>query len=257
MGDSLGDRMKQQYEDRTRYFLPRRSYTIIRLDGKAFHTFTANAKKPYDLDLIRMMDETAKKLCKELQGAKLAYVQSDEISILLTDFETPTTCAWFDGNVQKIASVAASIATAKFNRMLFTMDSKDRERFGRDCALFDARVFTIPDPVEVENYFIWRQQDWTRNSVQMAAQALYSHKELHGKNTPQMHDMMMAKGVNWANYDSWFKNGRVIKKIEVDDGNYISTHRSMWLIDAAPVFTQEREFLKGVIPRQWAEDAAG
>ena len=118
MQDDLGNRMKGQYEDRTRYSLPRRTYTIIRLDGKAFHTFTRNMKRPYDENLMKIMDETAKFLCEEIQGAQFAYTQSDEISLLLTDFEKITTDAWFDGNIQKMVSVAASLATQEFNRRL-------------------------------------------------------------------------------------------------------------------------------------------
>ena len=115
MKDALGSRIKENYEGRTRYFLPRRTYTIIRLDGKAFHTFTRQFKKPYDLDLMEIMNCTAISLCSQIQGAKFAYVQSDEINILLTDFENLSTDAWFDGNIQKITSISSSIATASFN----------------------------------------------------------------------------------------------------------------------------------------------
>ena len=113
--DSLGDRMKRFYENITKYFLPRRTYTIIRIDGKAFHSLTQNFDKPFDYTFINQMDETAKYLCKNIQGAKFAFVQSDEISILMTDFDKINTSAWFDGNVQKIASISASMATSKFN----------------------------------------------------------------------------------------------------------------------------------------------
>lgn len=241
-GDALGNRMKSQYENRTRSYLPRRTYTIIRVDGKAFHTFTKGMKKPFDTELMDVMDKTAVALCEQIQGARLAYVQSDEISILLTDFEAPTTQAWFDGNVQKMSSIAASIATARFNFAgKYSLP-----------AMFDARVFTIPDPVEVENYFIWRQQDATRNSIQMAARALYSHNECNTKNTSELQDMMMEKGVNWNDYTSRQKRGSVIMKKELLETNMVGIEvlRSYWSTDEeTPIFTQDRAYLSNLIPK--------
>ena len=169
MKDDLGTRMKTQYEQRTRTWLPRRTYTIIRLDGKAFHTFTRGMERPYDERFMNAMDYTAMHLCLDIQGAVMAYVQSDEISILLTDFDKITTDAWFDGQVQKIVSVSASMATAFFNSYI-NYDTDDSQK---KMAFFDARVFTIPDPVEVENYFVWRQKDAVRNSLAMHAQSLF------------------------------------------------------------------------------------
>ena len=122
MKDDLGKRMKEQYEQRTRTYLPRRTYTIIRLDGKAFHTYTRGMARPFDQDFMRVMDETTKYLCENIQGCVMGYTQSDEISLLLTDFTTITTDAWFDGQVQKIVSVAASMATAKFNNIFSVVD---------------------------------------------------------------------------------------------------------------------------------------
>jgi tRNA(His) 5'-end guanylyltransferase len=232
--DSLGDRMKSFYEDRTRFFLPRRTYTIIRIDGKAFHTYTKGLKRPFDEKLINDMDETACFLCKNIQGSKFAFVQSDEISILLTDFEDIKTHSWFDGNIQKITSISASIATAKFNEL----------RPGK-IALFDSRVFTIPSNIEVENYFIWRQQDTTRNSISSVAQSLFSHKELENKNVDQMQEMCFQKGVNWHDFDAKLKRGRVIVKQEYKKEETI---RTKWVSIAPPIFTQEKEFLKNIIP---------
>src|ERR1035437_2071733 len=117
MRDDLGDRMKSQYEDRTRYMLPRRTYTIIRLDGKSFHTYTRGLDKPFDKTLSKDIDAAIIAMLPEIHGSVFAYTQSDEISILLTDFATPATSAWFDGNLQKVCSVAASIITAEFNRL--------------------------------------------------------------------------------------------------------------------------------------------
>ncbi len=226
MHDSLGDRMKRQYEDRTRYTLPRRTYTILRLDGRAFHTYCRGLDKPFDYGFMRDMDYTALHLCEQLQGSALAFVQSDEISILLTDFSTITTDAWFDANIQKMVSVAASIGTAYFNSLRLSL------------ATFDARVFTIPDRIEVENYFIWRQQDATRNSIQMVAQSLYSHKELHGKNVNEQQELIFRKGQNWNEYPVSAKRGRAVC--------YRDTR---WLLEEPPVFTQQRLYLSGLIPR--------
>lgn len=252
-GDSLGDRMKEQYENRTRYNLPRRTYTIIRVDGKAFHTFTKGFDKPFDKDLMDVMDLVAKTLCEEIQGARMAYVQSDEISILLTDFETPQTEAWFNGNLQKMVSISAAIATAKFNDCIVdeVMFKKNAKFHKPDLALFDSRVFTISDPIEVENYFIWRQQDATRNSIQMAARALYSHKQCDNKNTSELQEMCFQKGVNWNDYSAREKRGGwVIKK---STGAAIDTDPPIkvrgWSVEGSPLFTAERNLLRAQIPR--------
>lgn len=272
MKDEIGDRMKENYEDRTRQLLPRRTYTIIRLDGKAFHSFTKGFKRPFDHILMSAMDETAAFLCQNIQGAKLGYVQSDEISILLTDFESEQTDAWFDGNIQKMASISASMAAAFFNKTLMSLValSENKDVLTIDLlkngklAFFDSRVFSIPDPTEVENYFIWRQQDATRNSVQMVAQSMYSHKELHGKNISDLHEMMFVKGSNWNDFVSGEKRGRAIVKEtyriartngkgEIDEATAVI--RSHWIAldgdinNGTPIFTQERNFLSSRIPR--------
>jgi tRNA(His) 5'-end guanylyltransferase len=252
-GDSLGDRMKERYENRTRTFLPRRTYSIIRVDGKAFHTWAKGMDKPFDKDLMGLMDAVAVAMCEEIQGAKLAYVQSDEISILMTDFESINTEAWFNGNIQKIVSISAAIATAKFNDSALDafLNGGIKKFFKMDLALFDSRVFTIPDAIEVENYFIWRQQDATRNSIQMAARALYSHKECENKNTSELQEMCFQKGVNWNDYSAREKRGGLVYKKPT--GEVIDTHpeiiKTAWMADGAPIFTQERQVLRGLIPR--------
>ena len=235
--DSLGDRMKRQYEDRTRFMLPRRTYTIVRVDGKAFHAFTRGCEKPNDAALAAAFDSAAAELCGEAQGACFAYLQSDEISVLLTDFATPTTGAWFDGNLQKICSVSASVVTAAFNVS---------HPPGRGRAVFDARVFTVPDPVEVENYFIWRQQDATRNSIQGLAQAHFDSTQLHGRSTSEMQEMLFQqRGLNWNDTPAYWKRGRCIVRAD-----------ERWTLDRdVPVFTQQRAYLSSRIPRQWADEA--
>jgi tRNA(His) guanylyltransferase len=284
MKDTLGDRIKDFYENRTRYSLCRRSYTIIRIDGKAFHTYTKGLNRPFDEGLIADMDETAAYLCKNIQGAKLAYVQSDEISILLTDFDDLKTDAWYDGNIQKITSVAASLATARFNQLRMkraaefldgVLDCDDIEKF--KVAMFDARVFQIPFWDEVENYFIWRQQDATRNSISSVAQSLYSHKELEGKSSEDKQEMIFQKGINWNDYTYRQKRGGIVGKVnetwkrkkdsrekgslispqDVDNAKqavailnssttpslYDIYERSVWKNIETPIFLQERDFL--------------
>ncbi len=233
MKDTLGDRMKEFYEDRTRYLLPRRTFTVIRVDGKAFHTYTRGLQRPFDEPFMQDMDETAKFLCANMQGAKFAFVQSDEISVLLTDFEKTTTAAWFDGNIQKMVSISASLATARFNEL----------RPGK-LAFFDSRVFTIPSAVEVENYFIWRQQDATRNSISNVAQSLYSPKELNGKTGDQKQEMVFQKGINWNDFPTRCKRGRfIVKELYEKEG----ATRSRWTVADVPIFTQEREFLQRLL----------
>jgi tRNA(His) guanylyltransferase len=229
MYDALGDRIKKNYEDRTRYLLPRRTFTIIRLDGKAFHTFTRSFEKPYDERIVSWIDAAAIQLCKQVQGVQFAYTQSDEISLLLTDFETDQTEAWFDGNLQKIVSVASSIVTAAFNECV-------REYFKMfhtthiQSAYFDARAFTIADRVEVANYFVWRQRDAIRNSISMLAQSLYSPKQLHGKNIVQQQQLCLEKGKDWNNVSTRNQRGGfIVQQAQVD--------RWVWNSIDCPVFT--------------------
>jgi len=238
--DDIGNRMKSAYEDRTRFCLPRRSHTIIRIDGKAFHTYTRGLSRPFDDGFIEDMNTTAAYLCKNIQGAKFAYVQSDEISILLMDYDKITTDAWFDNNVQKMASVSASMATRAFNEARMNRRGFLPEQ-PMKWAEFDSRVFQIPEWTEVENYFIWRQQDCVRNSISSVAQSLYSHKELNGKNTTEMQEMIFQKGQNWNDYAPKYKRGRGIVK----DSYFVAeTKRRRWVSVEVPTFTTDREFIK-------------
>jgi tRNA(His) 5'-end guanylyltransferase len=240
----------------------------LRIDGCHFHTYTKGLKKPFDNDLSEDIDKSVIALLPQLQGSVFAYAQSDEISILLTDFATPQTSAWFDGNIQKMSSVAASIMTAEFNKLR-------SQRHIEKLAYFDCRVFTIPDRTEVMNYFRWRQQDCIRNSVSMVAQSIFSHKELHGKSQSDMHEMFYKKGINWAtDYTDSQKNGRLIVKEtymteegkkhlnkmfdklifneKVDDNNNdnknIPLNRSRWVSRGAWVFTKDEGALLNRIP---------
>lgn len=279
--DALGTRIKENYENRVRYLLPRRTYTILRLDGKAFHTYTYGLKKPFDKDLFEDIDKAIIKMLPEVQGAVFAYTQSDEISILLTDFATPQTDMWFDGNIQKISSVAASIMTAEFNRLRILRNVREGKELVATCLLdedilispayFDCRTFTIPDRTEVMNYFRWRQQDCVRNSVSMVAQANFSHKELHGKNQSDMHEMLRQKSVNWAtDFTDGEKNGRIVVKesfeaplkeindnlpddekligIREDNLTYNTIQRTRWISKDAWAFTKDEGKLLNMIP---------
>ncbi len=274
--DILGDRMKEYYENRTRSFLPRRTYTILRADGKAFHTYTRDCERPFDSLLMEDMDFTAAALCRQIAGAKLAFVQSDEISLLLTDFESNQTEAWFDGNIQKLVSLSASIAAAHFNSfrwqrtILGLADMPNSELscinlLDEPAAYFDSRAFSIPDPVEVENYFIWRQQDATRNSISMTAQAHFPHERLQNKSSDEMQEMLwQEKGINWNDQPGGFKRGRcivpqtVVLNKEYVDGRTGETKtaegvtRHTWMPTIPPVFTREREWLQAHIPRHIA-----
>ena len=260
---SLGDRIKSSYEDRSKTFLNRRTITIIRLDGKGFSKFTKNLNKPFDDGFSQDMDATALYLCENIQGAKFAYTQSDEISVVLCDFDNLETDAWFDYNVQKMTSIAASLATARFNQLrLVRMQNeayKNRFRYmtideidKTNLAFFDARVFQVPNIDEMFNALLWRQQDCTRHSISMAASAVYSHKELEKKSSSVKQEMLFQKGINWNDYLPKYKRGSVVKKklyyIEGSDGDTYA--RSKWIVDGnTPIFTEDREYLFNLIPK--------
>lgn len=221
-------RMKENYETRSRSFLTRRTPVIMRLDGKAFHTYTRGLDRPFDEGLIEDMANTAVFLCQEIQGAKCAYVQSDEINILITDYDNLQTNAWFNYAIQKMTSVSASVAAAKFNqlRSYRYLANIDADLINMEyafnsteltLAFFDSRVFNIPID-EVSNYFIGRQRDAVRNSISMLAQSLYSHNELHKKSTSDMQELSFQKGHNWNDLHWTKKRGYyIVKNTYVND----------------------------------------
>lgn len=232
--DEFGNRMKA-YEKSYRQKLPKRLPVLLRIDGKAFHTYTRGMKKPFDEDLNAAMWETMKYLCENIMGAKVGYHQSDEISILVTNYDKLTTETWFDNNVQKIVSVATSLATAKFNQV---MQKKYPEK---ELALFDCRVWVLPHD-EVNNYFLWRQQDATKNSISMVAQAHFSPKQLHKKNGADKQDMLMLeKGINWNNLPTWQKRGACVKK---ENFKKNGATRTRWAVDEnIPIFSKDTEYI--------------
>ena len=239
--DDLGTRMKE-YEKRNQYYLQKRTPVAIRVDGRSFHTFTKGFKRPFDDVLIKTMQETAKYMCENIQGAKLAYVQSDEITIILTDYDTLETDCWFNYRTDKLCSISASMATMAFNKFF----KKNAENYIQNCAtdyetdglygkgtpeyqlceiyqkavekgaMFDARCFNIPKE-EVTNLVYWRQLDAIRNSIQMVGQANFSHKELQNKSCNMIQDMLHEqKGINWNDYPTVCKRGTAVIK----DGSF-------------------------------------
>lgn len=234
VNDDLGTRMKTYYENIPKTKLMRRTPVTIRIDGKAFHTFTKGFDKPFDRVLMTTMQETTKYLCENIQGCVFGYTQSDEITLILIDYKKLNSSAWFDYEVQKMCSIAVSMATMTFNKIFqkyanryisriayytnnFNMDISDRTDVYRIAqekgAVFDARCFNIPKE-EVTNLIYWRQLDATRNSIQMVGQANFSHKELQNKSCNDIQNMLLTeKDINWNNYPTSCKRGTaVIKK---------------------------------------------
>lgn len=245
-GDALGDRMKR-YENAYRAALPWRLPVVVRIDGRAFHTYTNGCERPFDARLVDAMDACAAAVCEDAHGAALAYVQSDEISVLLHGYRALDSQPWFDNGVQKIVSVAASLASAE-------MTARSASIFGETKrAQFDARVFVLPE-AEVCNYFIWRQQDAARNAIQMMASAHYSHRELHCKNTNVMQEMLFQRGVNFNDTPTRYKRGRCIVR-EVFEVDGATRHR--WAPDnEIPKFTQDRSYIERHLATEPRDGAA-
>lgn len=258
---TLGDRMKNHYENISRYYLTRRMPVIIRIDGKSFHTFTRGFKKPFDDILVKTMQETMKYLCENIQGCVLGYTQSDEISLVLVDYAELTTDAWFGNNLQKMCSVSASMATMAFNKFFYNNMPADEENSGtyykalEKGAMFDSRVFTIPKE-EVCNAIIWRQQDATRNSILSVGQANFNQKELHGQSCNSIQDMLMTqKGINWNDYATTLKRGSccikevtTVKRVDSLGKEVDIETRSEWVIDnEIPIFSQDRNYIERLI----------
>lgn len=231
VNDELGKRMKEFYEARARTYLPRRTPVAIRIDGKAFHTFTRGFQKPFDEVLGNSMVRTMEYLCKNIQGCVFGYTQSDEITLLLIDYKQLNSEAWFDYQTQKMCSIAASMATMAFNRYfqeevqkhiddtepIFITDEEIKliDTYSRAVdkgAMFDARVFSIPKE-EATNLVYWRQLDATRNSIQMVGQANFSHNELQGKSCNAIQDMLLTqRDINWNDYPIRWKRGVAWKR---------------------------------------------
>lgn len=279
VNDELGKRMKEYYEGIPKTKLMRRTPVALRIDGKAFHTFTRGFEKPFDKVLIKSMQETMKYLCENIQGCVLGYTQSDEITLILVDYKNLNSAAWFDYEVQKMCSIAASMATMAFNKAfrqevanyiennyvskqyLSDEEEAQMEIYFTACekgAMFDARCFNIPKE-EVTNLIYWRQLDATRNSIQMVGQANFSHKELQNKSCNKIQDMLMTeKGINWNDFPTHQKRGSCCIKSEITttcsskENGEVKTwaaERPHWIIDTEiPIFKEEgRNYIERLI----------
>ena len=256
--DDIGTRMKDFYEQIPKTKLMRRCPVAIRIDGKAFHTYTRHFKRPFDSVLMRAMQETMKYLCENIQGCVLGYTQSDEITLILVDYEKINSSAWFDYEVQKLCSVSASMATMRFNQVFARLVEEVREEGTEDpkyikvldkaCetgAMFDSRCFNIPKE-EVTNLVYWRQLDASRNSIQMVGHANFSQKQMHGKSTSDIQDMLMLeKNINWNDFPVACKRGSCCIRGQADedpsrtDGSRTENSRG-WMIDNdIPIFKGE------------------
>ena len=270
--DELGTRMKEFYEGVPKTRLVRRMPVAIRIDGKAFHTFTRGFQKPFDEILVKSMQDTMKYLCENIQGCVLGYTQSDEITLILVDYKHLNSDAWFDYEIQKMCSIAASMATMAFNKAFASNVAKQSKRLYSEYleekdasyidtleiamnkgAMFDARCFNIPKE-EVANLIYWRQLDATRNSIQMVGQANFSHKELQNKSCNMIQEMLFAeKGINWNDYPTYLKRGSCCIKttiqnpnVDIKDGAY---PKSVWMIDLdIPIFKGDgRQYIDKLI----------
>lgn len=255
---SLRDRMTG-YELVSKSTLTKRVPVVIRIDGKAFHTFTNGLNKPFDSIIEGAMLDTMKYLCENVQNCVIGYTQSDEISLVLCDYEKVTTSSWFDYEIQKICSVVASMTTLAFNK---AFESQIRKKSSSEYvnialyeskldmgALFDARVINVP-LFEVNNYMIYRQKDATRNSVQGLAQSLYSQSEISGINTLSLQDKMFTeKGVNWNELTTYQKRGLCCIKVpKAIEKNGCVITRNKWEIDYnTPIFTNDTSYVNSRI----------
>ena len=261
VNENLGQRMKTYYEEIPKTKLMRRTPVAIRIDGKAFHTFTRGFQRPFDDILIQAMEETMLYLCKNIQGCVLGYHQSDEITLILVDYKRFDTQPWFGYEVQKLCSIAASMATMKFNQVFnqkvydYVMpnaeaDSEENQKYcaalvkaATNGAMFDARCFNIPKE-EVANLIYWRQLDAMRNSVQMVGQANFSDKELHKKNQNMIKEMLKnEKGIDWErDFATCYKCGTCA----VRDFN------GSWYVDTEiPIFKgEDRKYIEQLIQQE-------
>lgn len=244
---SLDVRMKR-YEAVSDIVLMRRTPVILRLDGSHFHTFTRGFEKPFDSVMMAAMQKTMEALCNDIQGAVFGYTQSDEITIVLCDYKTLETSAWFDNRLEKLCSVGASKASRYFNKFFievveekistdYSLSDKLRDKYRSRyfTADFDCRAFNIPKE-EVCNCVIWRQNDAEKNSIQSLAQSLYSHKELNGLKCNQLQNKMFTeKGVNWSELPTYCKRGSACIKDE----------NGKWFIDYdMPILKENRDYLE-------------
>lgn len=231
INNSLSTRMKL-YESIPKSSLNPRLPIIIRLDGVSFHTYTKGMNK-FNLDIKQAMIETTKKLCEKIPGCVYGYTQSDEISLLLVNYKTLDMSSWHNSEVEKIVSITASIATMTFNKYFSGI-----AQYSNKEAYFDSRVFNLPKD-EVTNYFYWRQQDATRNSIQTLGQLYFTHNELNKKSNNEIQDMLFSqKNINWNELKPYFKRGLCLYKRPTVINSTLT--RDKWYIDEdMPILVDE------------------
>jgi tRNA(His) 5'-end guanylyltransferase len=205
---SLEKRMKM-YEELNKQFLFPNQYVLMRLDGKSFSSFTKKYfNKPFDDEFTWLMQSTMEYLVDNISGAVAGYTQSDEITILLTDKKTKGMEGWFNYRVDKMCSLAASMASAYFNINFNEYYNKINNKCSYPYPIFDCRVWQVPNEEEVKNVFLWRQRDCIRNSVLQLAQSFYTHKEMLNKNIDELKMMLLKeKDCNWEDLNESIKYG--------------------------------------------------
>ena len=267
--DKLGSRMKT-YEAVPKNYLTLGTPKVIRLDMRAGHTFCKKFNRPFDDVFSECMIYATKELCEKVSGVVMGYTQSDEISLVINDsVKKDGTDCFFNGNVEKMASISASICTLAFNKkyceMVDAMEDSNQKAVYEErlwTAQFDSRVFCLPNVMEVHNYILWRQQDATKNSVRQVGYANFSHKTLDGKNTSDVQDMLMLqKGINWNNFPVKYKRGCVVikelykKDVVLPNGELIKdVQRRRWIEFEIPILTQDLEFVPKLYAKQLLVD---
>lgn len=207
--DALSIRMKSYEKAMQQRFIPLLP-VVVRIDGKNFSRWTKGLDKPFDADMINIMQQVTKRLVKETR-ALVGYTQSDEISLIFYS-DNPESQIFFDGKIFKMTSVLASMTTAYFNKIVehapVNLGCEVDKFYYRPLAFFDCRVWQVPTKQEAINYLIWRELDAVRNSIQSVGQANFSHKQLHHKNQNEIQEMLFQeKGINWNNYSPSEKRG--------------------------------------------------
>jgi len=209
--DDFGDRMKRyEMDEAGRRMMPLLPI-VARLDGKCFSKYTSKLKRPYDERLSGVMRYVTRKLVEET-NAIAGYTQSDEITLAWYSDDSKSQ-VWFDGRIQKMCSVLASMCTAYFNAFVRTRIAE--KALDVPGALFDCRVWDMPNLTEASNVFLWREQDATKNAISMAARSYYSAKALHAKSGAEMQEMLFQKGVNFNDYPAFFKRGTFVLRRRV------------------------------------------
>lgn len=229
------------YEQRYSTVLPKTRHIVIRLDGKAFHTYTRSFNKPFDPRIEKAFQETTKYLCEQIQSVQIAYSQSDEITLICGVKESGE--HWFNGKVQKITSTSASLATAKFNQVMAQL----RPDFGQ-FAIFDSRVFVVPEE-DLIDVLVWRQRDAIRNSISALAQSHFSHKSLQGKSKTDQLEMLQAVEP-WETLTVSQQRGFIVKKETIMRyTEYLDkeVERKVWQISDAPMFDEQRHMMTEVL----------